>query len=263
MKKTIFIAASLLALAACNKEVINGQLNDEVGYLSFDLAAEDGIKVETKATVSDFSDYSIFIGGTEYAYDDVNGKVITLSPGSYDVYAENFTKKEAETGNGKVRIASPVYTVNVQAGVTATETVSCSPQSAVVKIVYDDAFKGVFNSQSFTLKKTDNTVRADETTQIMTLAENTPVYWNVDSAEGLSLTYAITGTHETQGSKTYGGTITVMKAHSYTITVTQSSSKGDIQLNITAVDTMTEMTQTITVDPYSSTSNASTPVEKQ
>lgn len=261
MKKTIIFAASLLALVACNKEVLTTGNGSEVGYLSFDLSAEDGVKVETKGDVSDFSSYSIFIGGSEYTYDQINGKTLSFAPGSYQVYAENYTLVEAETGKGQKRIASPAYTVNVQAGEVATQAVSCSPQSAEVKVIYDPSFESVFTDQTFTLKKTENTAREDGT-QILPLTENDPVYWNVSSDEGLSLTYSITGTHSTQGAKTYGGTITVKKACSYTITVTQTSSKGDVQLTITAVDTMKDMEQTITVDPYSNQSSASDPVEK-
>lgn len=262
MKKTIIFAVSLLALVACNKEVLTTGNGSEVGYISFDLSAEDGIKVQTKGDVSDFTLYSIFIGGQEYSYDEVNGKTLSFAPNSYQVYAENYTLAEAETGNGQIRIASPAYTVNVQAGQVASQTVECTPQSAEVKVVYDSSFESVFTGQTFTLKKTDGTNRADGKTQMLTLTEDTPVYWNVAEDAGLSLTYGIQGTHSTQGAKTYGGTITVKKACSYTITVTQTSSKGDVQLTITAVDTMTDMEQTITLDPYSNQSSASDPVEK-
>ena len=258
MKKTIIFAASLLALV----EVLTTGNGSEVGYISFDLSAEDGIKVQTKGDVSDFTLYSIFIGGSEYTYDQINGKTLSFAPNSYQVYAENYTLAEAETGNGKIRIASPAYTVNVQAGQVASQTVECTPQSAEVKVVYDSSFESVFTGQIFTLKKTDGTNRADGKTQMLTLTEDTPVYWNVAEDAGLSLEYGIQGTHSTQGAKTYGGTITVKKACSYTITVTQTSSKGDVQLTITAVDTMTDMEQTITLDPYSNQSSASDPVEK-
>lgn len=262
MKKTIIFAASLLALVACNKEVLTTGDGSEVGYISFDLSAEDGVKVETKGNVSDFSSYSIFIAGQEYSYEEVNLKTLSLAPNSYQVYAENYTLAEAETENGHIRIASPAYTVNVQAGQVASQTVECTPQSAEVKVVYDSSFESVFSDKTFTLKKTDGTTRADGKTQMLTLTEGTPVYWNVATDEGLSLTYGITGTHSTQKGKTYGGQITVKKACSYTITVTQTSSKGDVQLTITAVDNMTDMEQTITVDPYSNDSSASDPVEK-
>lgn len=262
MKKTIIFAASLLALFACNKEVLTTGNESEMGYISFDLSAEDGIRVDTKAEVNDFSEYKIFIGEQEYSYAEVNGQPLSILPGSYQVYAENYTLLEAETDNGKVRIASPVYNVTVEAGKMATQTVECVPQSAEVKVIYDSSFKKVFTGQTFSLKKKDDSAREDGT-EILYLTENTPVYWNVSDDAGLSLTYAISGRHTTQGDKAYGGTITVKKACSYTITVAQTSSKGDITLSITAVDTMKNMVQTITVDPYTGESNASTPVEQE
>ena len=246
MKKILFVAASLVAMVACNKAVIS-PAETGTGYLNFSLSSDD-VVVETKAvSAEDLGNYNVTLGGQwTKKYSEILNQTFTLAPAQYTLSAENITETEAETGNGALRIASPVLNVTVVANETTTETLSCVPQSSKLTLQYTDAFKDVFTSYSFELVKKDGTSRKDGKAKL-TMAENTPVFYNGD----VVLTYTLKGVHELNGLKTLTGDITLTKGHSLTVKADQSSQSGGLKIQITADDTLIEDTdQTITIDPY-------------
>lgn len=246
MKKILFVAASLVAMVACNKVAISpAELQN--GYLAFDIASDD-VVVETKAvSAEDLGNYNVTLGGQwTKKYSEIMNQTFTLAPAQYTLSAENMTETEAETGNGALRIASPVLNVTVVANETTTETLACVPQSSKLTLQYTDAFKEVFSSYSFELVKKDGTARKDGVTTL-SVAENMPVFYNGD----VVLTYTLKGVHELNGLKTLTGDITLSKGHSLTVKADQSSQSGGLKIQITADDTLIEDTdQTITIDPY-------------
>lgn len=250
MKKTIIFAASLLALVACNKEVIGTQNVSEVGYLSFDATVEAGVKVETKAvSESELNAYKVTLSpGWTKTYGEIQGEVFTLATGSYTVDAENITPIQAETGKGNLRIAAPQQTIEVTANATATANLDCVPQSAAIILDYTDGFKGVFSDYSFVLTKQDGTKRQDGAVSL-SLSEGDTAYYNAESGS-VVLVYTITGTHNSTGAKTYSGQITLKRAYSTTVNVDQNSVSGGLKIVLTATNELTGETQTISVDPY-------------
>lgn len=237
------IFASALAVVACNKAVI--ELPN--GYLDFNVSADD-IVVETRA-VSDevLADYNVvLVGQWTKKYSEIKGKTFTLPAATYSLYAENVDNLTAETGNGALRVASESVSHTVSANETATATLNCVAQSSKLTLKYSDRFKEVFSGYTFTVKKKDGTTRQDGT-ENFALSENSSVYYN----GSVALVYTLTGTHETNGEKTYGGEITLTKGHSLTINVDQNSQSGGLGIIITADDSLiTDTDLGITVDPY-------------
>ncbi len=253
MKKTLFFAAALLSLAACNKAVIDSQMAGE-GSLSFSLNADD-VLVSTKATVGaeELAQYNVILTPTQdhqtgwtKTYAEVIGQTFVMSAGTYKVYAENITALEAETGNGALRVAAPEQNVTVTANQTGTATLNCVAKSSKIVVEYTQAFTDVFDNYSFVVSKLNGSLRADGAKDL-TLAHGVPAFYN----GSVELQYTLTGTHELNGNKTLGGTINLKEGHSLKVVVNQSSASGGLGITITANDELiADVDQNVTIDPY-------------
>lgn len=253
MKKTLFFAAALLSLAACNKAVIDSQMAGE-GSLSFSLNADD-VLVSTKATVGaeELANYNVILIPTQdgqtgwtKTYADVIGQTFVMSAGTYKVYAENITAQAAETGNGALRVAAPEQNVTVTANQTGTATLNCVAKSSKIVVEYTTDFTDVFETYSFSVSKLDGSKRADGA-ESLSLTHGVPAYYN----GSVTLKYTLTGTHKHNGSKTLGGTIDLTEGHSLKVVVNQSSASGGLGITITANDELiADEDQNVTIDPY-------------
>lgn len=246
MKKVIFIAASLLAIAACNKPAINVQ--NEVGYLSFNLAADD-IIVTTKAAVEDVDSYTVYVGEKSYNYGEaVKGKVLEIEPGSYGVYAENMTPEAAHEGNGTLRLASEVNNITVAAGQTTEATLACKAVNAKITVTFEDSFEAAFSSWQVVLGYNGDDSRnltIDEKTQ------NTEYFYNIHSEEkGLKLILTAHPTVNPGNPRTNNTTLDIKAGHHYTVNYSAGTS-GYVDITVTADDSLTDVDPTtVTVNPY-------------
>ncbi len=251
MKKVIFIAASLLAIAACNKPVINVQ--NEVGYLSFNLAADD-IIVTTKAEVDNVDSYIVYVGEDSYTYGtDVKDKVLEINPGSYAVYAENMTHEKAHEGNGSLRLATTPQNITVAAGQTSEVKLHCTAANAKITVTFDDSFKAAFSSWDVVLGYNGNDSRnfaIDEET------ENTVYFYNIHTeGTGLKLNLTALPKVNAENKKTNTTTLEIQAGHHYTVNYSAGTS-GYVDITVTADDSLIEEeTENITVNPYSSEEN--------
>ena len=253
MKKTLFFAAALLSLAACNKAVIDSQMAGE-GSLSFSLNADD-VLVSTKATVGAdvLANYKVILTPTQdgqtgwtKTYADVIGQTFVMSAGTYKVYAENITALQAETGNGALRVAAPEQNVTVTANQTGTATLNCVTKSSKIVVEYTKEFTDVFTNYSFVVSEVDGSSRADGAKNL-SLTNGTPAFYN----GSVTLQYTLTGTHELNGNKTLGGTIDLTEGHSLKVVVNQSSASGGLGITITANDELiADEDHNVTIDPY-------------
>lgn len=244
MKKVIFIAAALFALAACNKEVINAPVS-EVGYLSFDISADD-IVVETKATVTNLDSYSVYVGSTSYNYGtQIKNKVIEKTPGTYAIYAENITPAAAHVGNGALRLASETKNITVTAGGTTTESLVCKAVNAKIDVNFEDSFKNAFSSWSVTLGYEN-----DDTRDLTTNAESESFFYNIDASKP-DLTLDLTATPKSNGAaKTNSTKITLQAGYHYTINYS-AGANGYVGITVTADDSLIDAEdETVTVNPY-------------
>lgn len=254
MKKTIFLAAALLSLAACNKAVLNAPV--ECGFIKFNVSSDDVVVVDTRAVTSEELDaYNVFCNGFVLdTYGNLKGKTSTRTVGDYVFYAENITELDAETGFGALRVASEPTTVTVNANETATATLACVAQSSKLNVTFDSSFTGVFTDYAFVIKETDNSTRADGKAAITVDDTNagTDIFYN----GSVNLTYTITGTHGVLGAQTFGGTLSLTKGHSLAVKVKQSTESGGLKIEVSADDSLiTDTDKNVTVDPYNPSTN--------
>lgn len=253
MKKTFFIlSAAAMSLAACNKTVLDAPV--EYGYLNFDVAADNTIKVETKAGDEDFTydvkDFTVAFGGKNYTVAELASPVV-IGTGTYPVEAYNCTLEAGETGNGQLRMAD-TESVTVNANETATVTLRCTPKSSEVKLVYSAAYKALYPNSEFTLIGTRNKV-ADTRLE---MTEGVPVYYNNTENGTVAVKYEIKaeGESSTQNT-TFGGSLTLKNAYSLTVTVDVQKADGKISIDLKATNMLTKESSTITVNPYTGNSS--------
>lgn len=240
MKKVIFIAAALCALAACNKEVISAP-SSEVGYLSFGLSADDVI-VETKAvTGAELDAFHIKYSNVTKTYGELKNTMIPINIGAYTVEAYNYTETEAETGNGHLRLYDS-ETVTVSANQTATAVLQCTPYSSEVTLTYSSAFSTKYPNPVFTLTKGGRTLNLNTTDKY---------YFNNTPNGTVSVTYSLKANGESSAAnETFEGTLTLSNACSLNVNVDIVTTTGELTFNLTASDILTGQKNTITVNPY-------------
>lgn len=253
MKKVIFIAASLLAIAACNKPVINVQ--NEVGYLSFNLAADD-IIVTTKAAVDNVDSYTVYVGEDSYTYGtDVKDKVLAINPGSYAVYAENMTPEKAHEGNGSLRLATTPQNITVAAGQTSEVPLHCTAVNAKITVTFDDSFKEAFSSWNVVLGYNDDSESRKFTITGETV--NTDYFYNIHpEGTGLKLYLTALPKVDPQNSKTNTTTLEIAAGYHYTVNYSAGTS-GYVDITVTADDSLIEAEpENVTVNPYETEQNS-------
>lgn len=258
MKKVIFIAASLLAIAACNKAVFNVQ--NEVGYLNFNLAADD-IIVTTKNPVSDVDGYTVYVGETPYNYGtDIKAKVLAINPGTYAVYAENITPDVAHTSNdgkGSLRLASASQEVQVAAGQTAGVELHCTAVNAKITVTFDDSFKAAFSSWNVVLGYNIDSETENRKFTITKETTQTEYFYNIRPDEkGLKLYLTAQPTVASQNQKENTTNLPIQAGYHYTVKYSAGTS-GYVNITVTAEDSLKDGgTTTVPVNPYAPEQNS-------
>lgn len=253
MKKVIFIAASLLAIAACNKPVFNVQ--NEVGYLNFNLAADD-IIVTTKAVSEEqLGNYTVHVGDNSYKYGTINANVLAINPGTYAVYAENMNPDKAHEGNGSLRLASAPQEVTVAAGQTSKVTLHCTAVNAKITVTFDDSFKAAFSEWSVTLGYENDNTR-NKTVTHGTSAQDAVFFYNIHKTIK-NLAFALSATPKHGGdAKTKTKTLEIQAGHHYTVNYSAGTS-GYVDITVSADDQLLNGgTSDVTVNPYEPEKNS-------
>ena len=182
MKKTILIAAALVAMVSCNKTLIETPVSEsDYGYINLGISADTEM-IETKAAVTGeaLKDYRVVlkkVDGAETVVDswsnfdgNVDGyltystvtnstyadKLWKVPAGEYKIYVENKVETNCYSGAGEAYI-SGVGDVTVVAGISNSCTVSCTPKNSKVTAVYGNEFAKSFKvaSLNFSIKESD------------------------------------------------------------------------------------------------------------
>ena len=142
MKKMIFIAASVLAFAACNKEVISTP-EAGTGVVMLSVESDDCVNVATKASVptTDFN-VSIVNDEDQVVKSGTPGtlSVVVLPADTYVIKAENISEDAALTNNdgkGQLRMAGQCEPFALAQSQTVTKTVSCVPTNSKITVAFD------------------------------------------------------------------------------------------------------------------------------
>lgn len=245
MKKTIFIAASLLALAACNKEVIYAPAAGGMGTLNLSVASDDNITVVTKAAVSTDAftvniindEETVVKTGTPTAL-----AVVLLDADTYHVYAENMTADAALEGNGKLHIAGQCAPFELVAGGTATAVVNCESVNSKITVSFADSFTNAFSSY------TVNYDQLNGDRDFTNVVAGTDYYYNITENNIVDVKLTATAAHDSS-SHTHTQQITLQAGYHYSV-VYSAGSNGQVTVTVTADDHMELTNVPVEVNPY-------------
>lgn len=246
MKKIFTFILASFAIIACSKN------EQPIEYGSVELKAVQGstVFVETKASTEISDDYKVTITNTTSGstvksdtYGNLKG-IFTLPAASYKVEAESCSVADAETANtnwGKARYAGS-KTFDITAGSSQNVAFECSMANSKVTVAYDPTFTSQFSTYSVETY----TVEARKVTFDGSSTHQTPAAYFAPA----TLNVVITGTNLVGAAKKYTETITLAAKTWHKLTIKATTTQGSVDLSITVDDTILEITNDITVDPY-------------
>lgn len=270
MKKTIIMAAVLIAMVGCNKTLIESPVADsDYGYINLGVTAETEMVV-TKGvtTTADLTGYKVNLlkdgvqlDGWPKAYSSITDDNWKVPAGTYTVMVYdkarvgNATEINAVYNNSDptpapIRGSKYIYgecsNVTVSAGQPSTCTVNCTVQNSAVSFVTTEAFKEVFESASVSVKEKKNDPR-----QFTPAIGNEHLETNAVYFEPGTLTWTLTATPKLGGgAKTYSDDIVLPIKQWSQVTFSSGNTDGQINVTITVNDGMTTVTvPVIDIDP--------------
>lgn len=255
MKKTILIAAALVAMTACNKSLIEVTPAEEFGTITLGVTTDTEMvvtKAEGETQAVDLSGYNVTLKrGSDVIwtkeYVAIEEADLKQPAGTYTLYVENLTEAEAAPSDnkGQVRVAGSAD-VTVKAGVSTPATVKCEAINSRVTVANTFA-EGVFTTAVATI--TDGARAFD-----MTWGHNEAngVYY----AAGKSIAWTLNVTLSNGTKKTYAkesATTTVAKKWTQ-INFTNLNTDGTITVQIVVDGTIAEtVVVSETIDPLGGT----------
>ena len=264
MKKTIIIAAALVAMTACNKSLIE-VTPVEAGYGYINLGVNtDTEMVVTKGvtTEADLSEYTINlqkdgvdVTGWPKAYTAIDNADWKVPAGNYTIMVYDAARLDDADAIAAVYASNEnkgdmyIYgetDVTVQAGASATCTVDCTVQNSKVSFASDSKFRDVFSSASVTVAEKVGIRSFPAVVGESHLDANT-VYF-----EPVALTWTLNATTELDGvTRKYVGEVTMVKAKWSQVTFSTGNTDGQINVTINVDGSMqTIELEPVTVDPF-------------
>ena len=266
MKKTIIIAAALVAMTACNKSIIETSVAETgYGYISLGVTADTEMVV-TKGitTTADLEGYTITLENTDtqetvwsVVYDGTNiaADAWKQPAGNYKVTVFDLAHKdeadavaevyELNEGKGDKYIYGE-GTVTVVAGDTKPCTVDCTVQNSKVTFASDALFRDVFTAASVTVAEKEGS-RSKKLTVGDDHVEGDAVYF-----EPVALTWTLDATTALDGqTRRYTGEFTAQKGKYTQVTFSTGNTDGQISVTITVDSEMETVTlEPVQVDPF-------------
>ncbi len=252
MKKTIVIAAAIVAMTACNKTIIETPMAD-YGSISLGVAADTEMVVTKSGTLTAEAakDYIITLSGSqknwEKAFSEISDDDRKMAAGTYTMTAKNISDDAAVEGNGAMQLVSPETPVTVQAGKDTPVELSCAVANSKVTVNFADGFEDVFTyeAEPVTLdpagRKIAMTPGAHETAEVAWFNDGTEVNWE--------LTVTV---KSTSVGKTYTGKFDAT-ARNWNQLTFAAGADGTITLSITVDDTTVEVPVDEVIDPLGGT----------
>ena len=167
MKKTIILAAALVAMTACNKSIIETQLPEsEYGYINLGVTADTEMTVITKGGDAPetpvYNDYYVTLiqgstvkwGPTKYS--EVSDWKVAAGTG-YTLRLENKAPETDGSSNGyeSIHIVGTSVSFDVQAGLETDVDVACVPVNSMVTVA-NNGFTDVFEETKITIIDANN-----------------------------------------------------------------------------------------------------------
>ena len=281
MKKTIIAAIALVAMAGCNKTLIEAPVNDaDFGYINLGVTADTEMIV-TKAATSDALDtyrvclYSVaedsktpyWAGktiGTTVVSDNgfislsdakENEDLWKVPAGTYSIFVENEVESDLYSAKGGVYVNGEAP-VTVYAGLPTDATLNCVPKNSKVSFIYNDDFKTVFNTDDLTVSVSESarTVSlipsyvSSEKTVDDTKSDFDAAYFGAGKSLTWKMSLMTTATNAT--AKEYTSSFNTTSGKWTIVTFSTGSTNGTINVTITVEGEIVD-TETITfsLDP--------------
>ncbi len=266
MKKTLIAAAALVAMVACNKNIIEIS-NPEAGYGYINLGVSaDTEMVVTKAdgetATVDTDNYQVTLFNSEGAsqgtkiYSDIKENGWKVAAGSYTLKVENMLETNiynagVNGGKGQAYIAgASEQEFEVMAGVVTKQTVNCSVKNSKVSFQYDAKFAEVF-SKTNTLK----VVSGEKEFGLGMLNVDAEGYAQ-DNLEAAffapgSVTWTLSATKANDEVKTYTNNFTTEAAKWTIVKFSVGATTGTIKVTISVDGNITEQIINAELDPMS------------
>lgn len=251
MKKVIFIAAALCALAACNKEVINSP-EEGYGILKLSVESDDRVVVNTKADpVYDVNtdEFNVTIindeGVTKKSGKPSEVAVVVLPADDYVIKAENISEDAAlsnNDGKGQLRMAGATEKFTLSQSETEVQTVSCNPTNSKFTVIFDDTFKAAFKTMTVDLNQTTGGDR-----DFSDIDESVEYFYNI--TEGAAVDVELTAVSQSDVHVTNTQHITLAVGYHYAVTYS-ATIDGQLKVSVRASDDLTQSDIPVPVNPY-------------
>ncbi len=259
MKKIIIAAAALVAMTACNKNLIEVS-NPEAGYGYINLGVTaDTDLVVTKSDEVDKSNYQVSLYNSEGVlqatrpYSEILENGWKVVAGSYKFKVENILESkvydsEVNGGKGQLYIAGESdEAFEVHAGLTTTETVNCSVKNAKVSFKYDAKFIEVF--QEYKLSVSNGV----ETFDLSMLQGDTEGFDNASLESAFfapgQVDWTLAATRTDGQTKNYTNSFNAAEASWTIVTFSVGSTDSTIKVTINVNDTIVEEQINAELDP--------------
>ena len=251
MKKTILIAAALVAMTACNKSLIEVTPAEEFGTITLGVTTDTEMvvtKAEGETQSVDLSGYNVTLKQGETLkwskeYSEITPDDLKQSAGTYTLYVENLTEGEAapNEAKGAVRVAGSADVI-VKAGINNEVSVNCEAINSRVTVA-NNFTAGVFTAAELTITDGERALPMS-----WGHTEENGAYYSA----GKTLTWTLNVTLSNGAKKTYSdpeATTTVAKKWTQ-INFSNSSTNGNIVVEIVVDGTISETIEVSeTIDP--------------
>jgi len=256
MKKTIIIAAALVAMTACNKNLIEVSPVAEYGTISLGVSTDTEVVVTKGEPVAldpaDAADYIVSLTGSQKnwtkAFSEITEEDRKMPAGNYTMTAQNISDEAAVDGNGKMLLKSDETAVVVEAGDNTDVTLVCEVANSKVTVDFEDGFDQIFSFESAEPVVLDPTGRNISMTPGEHAVEGTEAAWFND---GTTVNWTLSVVVEsTSQPKTYNGSFAVT-AGTWNQLTFKAGKNGSISLVIKVDETIVEVPVEETIDPLS------------
>lgn len=263
MKKTIIIAAALVAMTACNKSLIEVTPSEGYGYINLGVTTDTEMVVTKGVTTTDnLSGYTINlqkdgvdVTGWPKAYTSIVDTDWKVPAGNYTIMVYDKARLDDEAAIAAVYASNDkkggmyIYgetDVTVRAGEPSGCTVDCTVQNSKVSFASDSQFRDVFASADVEVAEKEGNRSLSAVVGESHLDANT-VYFEPET-----LTWTLYATTELDGQeRKYVGEVSMVKAKWSQVTFSTGNTDGQINVTIN-VDGEMQIIQLepVTVDPF-------------
>ncbi len=255
MKKIIIAAAALVAMTACNKNIIEVS-NPEAGFGTINLGVTANEEIVVTKADSDVNtdNYQVTLYNSEgisqgtKLYSAIKTDGWKVAAGDYTLKVENILENTIyDVEKGQVYIAGEsAEAFKVIAGVATEQTVNCAVKNSKVSFVYTAEFLEVF--PTYTLN-----VTSGEKSFSLTMLQDDADRTNLDYAFFApgSVTWNLAATKADDSLKNYTSNFTTTAATWTIVTFDVGSTAGTINVKIEVDGTITEVNISATLDPMS------------